>query len=626
MKSGDTRPLDQLDFKNSFIGPLVVAFSFVALAIATWQKGGDLFTDFGHQLYLAWRLSEGEILYRDIPWLFGPLAHHVNAMVFKLAGVSVNNLLVANLCVITALTTAMYSLTQRVSNRLTATLVAVVTLGVFCFGHLLEEGVFNFLTPYSHDATYGLLLCVLLIWCCDSWGRTQSHIFALLVGVCTGLAMLTKIELALAAIAVVFTFFAFSRLLKLALPATPLLLLGFLAPLAAGYFYFLRFMSPGDALLAMSASFSQVFRGGHEVLLESYQLRGLGFDDWQGNLKILAQSCLLGASLSLAAFLCDFLLRRSRHKGTLALCGAFLVFALLFMKSSLIPWLDAPRFLTVLCPALLGVACYESLRSQLTQTQKLTALTALLWLTLASFLLLRLGLRARFYHYGFFLALPATAGMIVAYMYYMPRLIRQRGGDGDTFRILSAAFLLSGLFVHLRFSQHFYEERTYAIGSGADRLYLNPNAGGLDNNLLLQNLETLQKAYPAPMTLSVMPSGALVNYFMRAINPTGFPILDQNVLRIVGEEKVLKRFEETRPSLIVIVNVNEPSNGTDATQRFSESTPHLWKWISDNYTVAAEPQALPNAGLPQIYRIKAFATSVSPQQERSERLRNPSGS
>ena len=45
----------------------------VTLAMVSWQKWQDLIVDFGQQVYVPWQLAEGQILYRDIFYIYGPL-------------------------------------------------------------------------------------------------------------------------------------------------------------------------------------------------------------------------------------------------------------------------------------------------------------------------------------------------------------------------------------------------------------------------------------------------------------------------------------------------------------------------------------------------------------------------
>ncbi|MDJ0850154.1 MAG: hypothetical protein QNK04_17415 [Myxococcota bacterium] len=61
---------------------------FAALSAGSWEKWADVHIDFGAELYAAWRLAEGEALYRNIAYRHGPLPHHLNALWFTLFGVS----------------------------------------------------------------------------------------------------------------------------------------------------------------------------------------------------------------------------------------------------------------------------------------------------------------------------------------------------------------------------------------------------------------------------------------------------------------------------------------------------------------------------------------------------------
>ena len=54
----------------------------------TWQTWPDVLIDFGVQLYVPWRLSAGEVLYRDIAHYTGPLSVYYHAIFFRIFGPS----------------------------------------------------------------------------------------------------------------------------------------------------------------------------------------------------------------------------------------------------------------------------------------------------------------------------------------------------------------------------------------------------------------------------------------------------------------------------------------------------------------------------------------------------------
>ena len=55
------------------------AAAFALFAVLSWRTWPDILVDFGQELYVPWRLTQGEALYRDIAWVGGPLSQYGNA-------------------------------------------------------------------------------------------------------------------------------------------------------------------------------------------------------------------------------------------------------------------------------------------------------------------------------------------------------------------------------------------------------------------------------------------------------------------------------------------------------------------------------------------------------------------
>lgn len=53
---------------------------------ATWLTWPDAFIDFSRELYIPWRVSRGDVLYRDLAYYFGPVSVYINAVLFALLG------------------------------------------------------------------------------------------------------------------------------------------------------------------------------------------------------------------------------------------------------------------------------------------------------------------------------------------------------------------------------------------------------------------------------------------------------------------------------------------------------------------------------------------------------------
>ena len=56
-----------------------------ALLAWSWLQWPDLQVDFGRELYVPWRLTEGDRLHTDLSWFNGPLSVWWNALCFILS-------------------------------------------------------------------------------------------------------------------------------------------------------------------------------------------------------------------------------------------------------------------------------------------------------------------------------------------------------------------------------------------------------------------------------------------------------------------------------------------------------------------------------------------------------------
>ena len=99
--------------KLEILGVLVLMFMVAFFLFVSWRKWTDPLID-GHQWYTAWRLSSGDVLYRDVGLAYGPLSAYFNATLFKIFGPGMMILVTANL-VIYSLILALIYFTFRIA-------------------------------------------------------------------------------------------------------------------------------------------------------------------------------------------------------------------------------------------------------------------------------------------------------------------------------------------------------------------------------------------------------------------------------------------------------------------------------------------------------------------------------
>jgi hypothetical protein len=182
-------------------------FSSLAVALVwflqiSWRKWPDPLIDFGRELYLPWRLSEGAVLYRDIDANYGPLSQYFNALIFRVTGVGYMHLVWANLLIYLAIVALIYRGLRMGWGRLAAFAGSLVFVAVFSFNQLVGIANYNFLSPYSHETTHGFLLILILIHLWVSWLRAPGCWKVVSAGFCCGLCVLLKVEIIFVAVIV----------------------------------------------------------------------------------------------------------------------------------------------------------------------------------------------------------------------------------------------------------------------------------------------------------------------------------------------------------------------------------------------------------------------------------------
>ena len=185
--------------RSKWAGLALVGCVFALAAALSWRRWPDIFIDFGTQLYLPWRISKGEVLYRDVMYLTGgPLSQYFNALLFKIFGVSFRTLIFANLAITAGMLVLVYRRFLAASDRLTATMICLGIVLVFAFEHLLLVGNYNYVTPYCHEVFHGLVLSIVVVMWLSDWVDKQRIRFAVGAGFGSGLVFLTKPDVFLA--------------------------------------------------------------------------------------------------------------------------------------------------------------------------------------------------------------------------------------------------------------------------------------------------------------------------------------------------------------------------------------------------------------------------------------------
>jgi len=171
----------------------LVASALTALA-TSWRKWPDPVADVGHQLYTAWRIAQGAVLYRDVGCLYGPLSSYLNAFLFRLFGPGMMVLVAANLLVYFAIAGLAYRLFRAAYGSGVGIAVLAVFIWVFSFNQLMGLPNYTYALPYAHESTHGLLISLALVLVAGHWIAGQRIAHALVLGLMCGLTFVLKPE------------------------------------------------------------------------------------------------------------------------------------------------------------------------------------------------------------------------------------------------------------------------------------------------------------------------------------------------------------------------------------------------------------------------------------------------
>ena len=564
---------------------LVLAGCVLVLAAAlSWRRWPDILVDFGMQLYLPWRISEGDVLYRDVMYLpGGPLSQYFNALLFIIFGVSFRTLIFANLAITAGMLVLIYRRFLAAADRLTATMICLGIVLVFAFQHSGLIGNYNYVTPYCHEVFHGLVLSIVVVAWLSSWVEKRQIRFAASAGFGTGLVFLTKPDIFLALVvcagmAFLVVGFVHKRTGFAAKSLLAFLLAG-LVPLLSFFALFLRVEGWQASARSVISAWAPLW---HTSIIQApfYQWC-LGLDAPFLHLeKMVAHFIFIVVATAVYALA----FRRGMESRFKWIKPSWVVWPLLVSPLLVLAvvwnWGDCGRSLPLLG---LSACILLGLNYRQVATEP-AAFFPLLWDVFGLALLAKLGFFTRISHYGFALAMPAFAGAVYLFVWLLPMLLEQRYQVRfHLFRATACLVLMIG-FVHLFLrSEFYYLQKNVPVGHGEDKIMAyGPTVDPFHGKVEVA-LSWIQKNVPPGATLAVLPEGAMINYLGRHVNPTPYPVWLPPELEVFGQTNMTAAFEENGPDYILIIARNTAEFGVGYFGYYPRYGTELMQWIEDHY-------------------------------------------
>ncbi|MCL2640469.1 MAG: glycosyltransferase family 39 protein, partial [Phycisphaerales bacterium] len=455
-----------------FLGPILIAVTFFVLLYNFWGGLIDPIIDFGRELYVPWRISQGAVLYRDITSFYGPFSPLFNALCFYIFGASLLTLAIVNSVILAIATFLLHEIVRVVSARSTAAIVCVFFLVVFGFGKLLTTANFSFIAPYSHEATHGFVLALAAIYCFIRYLRSLHNGWMAAVGLCTGLVFLTKPEsfVALAGflfLAVIAMRWAMGRAFRLTI-VLPLLIIFATLPIAIAVVYLASYMPFSEAWHGTLGSWT--FLSNSTLTSGQFFSHWMGFQDPANRLAIIAR--LSGIFLVLmgpVVFMAFMIPDGRRHQRAFG-CGLGVI-SLLILKEIFqnFQWYSTGGLMLVGMLALVICQATLLIRNRHDPATRIRLTIRLLLCAFAILMLLKMLLLTRYYHYGFILGVMATSMLAIALVDWIPAALERHGQCGWIVRGAAIA-LLAAIAIQCSSISHSYRPSSHSfLGQGKDQ-------------------------------------------------------------------------------------------------------------------------------------------------------------
>lgn len=542
-----------------------------------WLQWPDPVIDTFEGIYVPWMLAQGKVLYRDLWYFPAPLGPYLNSLWFRLFGPGLSVLFACNAAILVLGLFLMNRVLRRATSSFSAWAACLFFLLVSAAGKYNWAGNFNFLSPYNPEAVHGLVLSWGVLLCLSLHQQDGKPGWMAAAGGLLGMVFLTKPEIFLAAGAASAAALVLWGGLRRPSPGavagrTGIFLGCSLVPPLLAWGLLSRAMGGKEAAAGMTLAY-RLALDGKLVALPFYQdLTGLSHPaaNLASSLPVLAGYLLaLAPAAALALFVAD---RRRSALAALALSLALVALGWPVLQSR---FADLGRPLPFFSLAF-GALALLALRRDRDPKDANAAVLAVFALVLMG----KMILNAKFWHYGFTLAVPGAVVMVALLTDTIPRLLDGKGGRGGLFRAVALVALALTAAAYLQVSWRMARETRFAVGEGRDRFVADKRGP------LVGQAAAWIKANSRPgETVLVLPEGAMINYLSR--RPGSNPVLTLLPIDevVFGEGRILSAIKGSPPTFVALVDRTTVEYGpvwlgTD----YGRET---MRWIEENYRPVA---------------------------------------
>ncbi|MEP6787423.1 MAG: glycosyltransferase family 39 protein [Acidobacteriota bacterium] len=558
----------------------IVVLVYVVMIIASWRRWTTLIVDSGREMDLPHRLLNGEMLYRDVHYLYTPFTPYFNAFLYRIFGVHLDTLIASGIVFSTLLVFLCYRIFRRLAPPM-ETAIATSFVVVLCV--FKPSG--NLIFPYSFAALHGAVFCLATVLFTIRYAESRKRIELIIAGIFIGLATITKNEFAFAAALTVTVYLIFLHRKEIRAFAADLAYAAVPALLIAVPVFAILFANIDWQILVNDCHLFYTNIPESVVLYNNFRS---GFDHPLASLFQMAGAAALGSAFVVLIVFCSDVTGTLRKKSVCVfVISAGIATAILSL--SIKQWDGSP--LRALPFFLIGMILIEWRRK--------TANGALFVLAVYSLaILFRVILRVPSGGFSGGFYLPTSIALIFyALLWELPLAVKSWTTDERSFirarRITQSICVVTILATAFSFGFRYRKRFSYEIAAPRGTTVVENDTGPVID----ATLKFIEANTAVDETIAVLPEGNDLAFLTGRRIDLRYETLDPGFLSQQGELDAIAALKRDNVRYIFILN--RPMTEFGATAFGRDFYQSFGNWIEENYEVV-EVFGVPTGQRPEI--------------------------
>ena len=171
-----------------------IALVFATMLAISWRRWISPVADSGREMDLPLRLMNGELLYRDVHYLYPPLSPYLNSLLYRIFGAHLDVLQASGAICAVLIVWMCYRIARRLMTPSESALAVIAVILVCVF-----KPAGTLIWPYAFAAVHSMVFALGALLLALRYAENDKRGELAAAGVLIGLAAITKQEFALAA-------------------------------------------------------------------------------------------------------------------------------------------------------------------------------------------------------------------------------------------------------------------------------------------------------------------------------------------------------------------------------------------------------------------------------------------